>query len=426
MVLMSKFTHLHAHSHYSLLSALAKIPELVKAAKEDGMETLALTDNGNLYGAIEFYKECKKNKIKPIIGVDAYIAQRTRNDRQSGVDNHRSRLILLAKNIQGYKNLLQLVTTSNLEGFYYKPRMDRELLEKYHDGLIAILPAFNGEISINIRNRNNEKAVESANWYKKIFGDDFFMELTHQPEVKEHEKQMESLKNFAKENKIPLVASQDVYYLNPEDKRARNTLQSVQTNPDFGEANRTDEDNYDLSFISQDKALKLFKKEPEALENNKKIGDSCNVEIELGNWVFPDYKAANGLGPEQELRKKIEDGLKRRGLEKTEEVDERIEYELGIIKNKGYTPYFLVVSDLLEFAHKHKILTTIRGSVAGSLVTYLAGITNVNPLEYKLPFERFLNPERPSAPDIDMDFADNRRDEMIAYAKEKYGHDKWR
>ena len=417
----SKFIHLHTHSHYSLLNALPKIDELVKAAKKYDMPALALTDNANLYGVIEFYKACKKAEINPIIGVDAYVAVRKRQDKQAGVDNRRSRLVLLAKNIDGYKNLIKLVTEANLDGFYYKPRIDKELIEKYHDGLICISPSFSGAISRSLKNLDVNGAKELLTWYKNVYGkENVFLEITHHPEIEGHEQLMEKIIALGKETETSLVAAHDVYYINPEDKKARETLMLVQSNSD----SIKNEDDGDFSFISPEQAEKLFQKTPEAVENTIKIANMCNLNLELGKWVFPDYKVESGLTYDKELERLVYEGIEKRNIEKTKTTEDRIAYELKVIRDKGYAPYFLVVSDLLRYAHEHGILTTIRGSVAGSLVTYLAGITNVNPIEYKLPFERFLNPERPSAPDIDMDYADNRRDEMIEYAKQKYGHDK--
>ncbi len=422
----SKFVHLHTHSHYSLLNALPKIDALIAEAKKNDMTALALTDNCNLYGAIEFYKSCKKKEIKPIIGIDAYVAYRSRLDKQSGIDKERYRLVLLAENEKGYKNLIKLVTLAHLEGFYYKPRIDRELLEKYHEGLIAIAPSFSSDILKSIQLSNLDQAKERLEWYKKTFGNNtagdpnFFIEITHHPEIKDHEENMVKLIKFAKETNTPLVAAHDVYYINKEDRPARETLIAIQSQND----EKIEEGDDDFSFINQKQAAKYFKHLPEALENNEKIADRCNVEISIGKWFLPNYIVESGLSYDEELRRITEEGIAKRGLQKTPEIMERMEYELQIIKDKGYAPYFLVVSDLLHYAHDHGILTTIRGSVAGSLVTYLSRITNVDPLLYNLPFERFLNPERPSAPDIDMDYADNRRDEMIDYARHKYGEDK--
>ncbi|MFZ2522685.1 MAG: DNA polymerase III subunit alpha [Minisyncoccia bacterium] len=420
---MSKFTHLHTHSHYSLLNALPKIKDLIDEAKKNDMSALALTDNCNLYGAIEFYIQCKKKGVKPIIGIDAYVAIRGRKDKQS-IDKERYRLVLLAKNDIGYKNLIKLVTYAHLEGFYYKPRIDNELLEKYSDGLIAIAPSFSSDIVLSIKLANQNQALERLDWYKSVFNknseENFFLEITHHPEMKGHEETMQKVVEFAKKTNTPLVASHDVYYLHPEDREARQTLIAVASQND--EKLEFKEENF--SFISQSDALEFFKNIPEAIENIEKIVERCNLEIEIGKWSLPNYVVESGLSYDDELRRITVEGIKKRKLEKTKEIVERMEYELKIIKDKGYAPYFLVVSDLLNFAHENGILTTIRGSVAGSLVTFLSGITNVNPLEYNLPFERFLNPYRPSAPDIDMDFADNRRDEVIEYAKKKYGEDK--
>ncbi len=418
----SDFIHLHTHSHYSLLNALPKVPELVKAAKENGMQALALTDSGNLYGAIEFYKQCKKEEIKPIIGVDFYAALRTRFDKEARIDNKRYRLVLLAKNQEGYKNLIKLVTASGIEGFYYKPRVDKELLARHNNDLIAISPSFSGEIATHLKNRNYNEAVRAADEYRKMFPE-FYLEITDHPELEGHAALKEEIINFARKHDIPLVAAHDVYYIKPEDKKARDTLTSVQSHADWGDTNKFGNDTDDFSFISEAAAKEKFKDTPDALFNSVKIAEDCNLELELGKWVFPKIDIPQGTTYDGELRKLVYEGLNVRNLEKTSEVEERIEYELKVIKDKGYAPYFLVVSDLLRFAHENDIFTTIRGSVAGSLVTYLARITTVNPLEYKLPFERFLNPERPSAPDIDMDYADNRRDEVIHYAKQKYGED---
>lgn len=411
---MSRFVHLHTHSHYSLLEALPKISDLVKKAKKHGMPALALTDAGNLYGAIEFYKECVENEIKPIIGVDFYVAVRTRHDKEARVDSQRTRLVLLAENEIGYKNLLKLVTQSYLEGFYYKPRLDKELIEKHKEGLIAILPSF-------VKNDAEKLALS----YKEIFGpENFFLEVTHHPEIMGHEERMEGRVAMAEKHGVQLVAAHDVYYLAKDDRQARDTVMSIQGHVmRGGEGSAFGNEDEDFSFIDEKTAVKYFKKLPQALENTIKIADRCNLKLELGKWVFPNLEVPGGKTPDEALKEIVMAGLERRKMEATPEVMTRIEYELKVIKDKGYPKYFLVVSDLLHYAHDHGILTNIRGSVAGSLVTYLAGITNVDPLAFKLPFERFLNPDRPSAPDIDMDFADNRRDEVIEYARKKYGSD---
>ncbi|MEK7609729.1 MAG: DNA polymerase III subunit alpha [Patescibacteria group bacterium] len=442
---MSLFTHLHTHSHYSLLSALPKIDDLVGEAKSLGMTSLALTDNGNLYGAIEFYKTCKNRGIKPIIGVDFYVATRSRKDMQAGIDNRRTRLVLLAMNETGYKNLIQLVTKSHLEGFYYKPRIDRELLEKYNEGLVAISPSFSGEIAQSLKSRNQDKAKEVAEFYKKVFQQGqknegqaltpnhprpdlhfyprLFIEITHHPEIDGHEANMKTLIQFAKSQKIPIMAAHDVYYIKPDDRLARETLVRVNSHSDASDK-ISDSDEDDFSFISSERAEELFRDSPDALENTTKIVEQCNLELILGKWVFPDLTIESGRKPDDELRHIVFEGFVQRDVKKTEEIVKRAEYELKVIRDKGYAPYFLVVADMLRFARENKILSNIRGSVSGSMVTYLAGITNINPIEYEIPFERFLNPDRPSPPDIDMDFADDRRDEVIDYVRKKYGADR--
>ncbi len=421
---MSRFVHLHTHSHYSLLNALPKIPDLVKAAKAAGMPAIALTDAGNLYGAVEFYKECKKQGIQAIVGIDAYVAVRTRFDKEPGVDNRRARLVLLAENTAGYKNLLKLITDSYMEGFYYKPRVDRELLSKYSEGLIAIIPSFSGETTNALKMGDIVKARDILNWYWDAFGkENVFLEVTHHPEIEGHEVLQKKIIDFARESGAQIVAAHDVYYLLPEDRRARETMIKIQsggTVEETGQSGFEDAED-DFSFISPEKAEELFRDTPDALDNTLKIAERCTFELPLGKWSFPIPQIESGRTPDEELRHLAFEGIARRGLEKSKELEDRLEYELSVIKTKGYASYFIVVADLLRYAHDHDILTNIRGSVAGSLTTYLTGITNVNPLEYKLPFERFLNPERPSAPDIDMDFADDRRDEVIEYAKQKYG-----
>jgi DNA polymerase-3 subunit alpha len=387
------------------------------------MTSIALTDDGNMYGAIEFYKKCRAAEIKPIVGVDFHVALRKRTDKDAGIDNRRYRLVLLAKNEKGYKNLIKLVTKGHLEGFYYKPRIDRELLEKYSEGLIAINPSFSGEVTFNLKTHDFKNAKKVIEEHKKIFKDDYYLEISSHPEIDGHQNLQKEIKKIAVNTDTPLVACQEFFYLDPEDRDARNTLVSIQTHADFGDNNRLTNNNEDFSFVDKDTIEKQFEDTPEAIENTSKIAKKCNLELELGKWVFPSIDLPKDSNANKELRKLVYDGIKKRELKKTPELKERIEYELEIIKTKGYSPYFLVVGDLMSFAHQNKILTNIRGSVAGSLVTYLAGITDINPLDYNIPFERFLNPDRPSPPDIDMDFADNRRDEVIQYAKEKYGEE---
>ncbi|MCB9810039.1 DNA polymerase III subunit alpha [Candidatus Nomurabacteria bacterium] len=422
----AEFVHLHVHSMYSLLNAVPRPSELAAAAKANGQDALAITDAGALYGAIDFYKACTNEGIKPIIGLDAFLAPRTRHDKEVNIDKPRSRLVLLAKTFKGYQNLIKLVTRSNTEGFYYRPRIDEELLKELKDDLVCIIPSFAGEVAQALKDVNKEKAAERLDWYKNVFGNDCYLEISHHPEIFDHQENQDKIKELAKETNTPLVAAQDVYYLKPEDRLARETMIKIQSG---GVVDTTaDHDSGEnFSFASQSQMKEWFADTPEALSNTVKIANECNVEITLGQeaWQFPNYIIESGREPDEELRITSYEGVKWRELDPDDkEVKERLDYELDVIKTKGYAKYFLVVGDLLRESRERGILTTIRGSVAGSLTTYVLGITNVNPLEYKLPFERFLNPERPSAPDIDMDFADNRRDEIIEYAKEKYGEDK--
>ncbi|MHB0865993.1 MAG: DNA polymerase III subunit alpha [Minisyncoccota bacterium] len=416
---MSRFIHLHTHSHYSFLQALPKIDELVEKAKKEGMDALALTDAGNMHGAIEFYKAALKAGVKPILGVDTYLAPRSRHEKDPILDAKRSRIVLLAENNEGYKNLLALVTKSWTEGFFERPRVDKELLREHHTGLIAILPSFRSDVAEFLRANNSEGAHAALAEFKSIFGqDNVFLEITHHPHVAGHEELMEKVIALGRESDTPLLAQHDVYYLNPDDREATEILRRI------GQGGRGRNEQEDFSFLSEKQALALFSDTPEAIDNTRKIADRCNLSIEIGKWVFPSVPISPGFkNHDEELRAKTYAGIAARGLEETKEVLDRIEYELNIIITKGFAVYFLIVADLLEFAKSAGILTTTRGSAAGSFVAYLIGVTNVNPLFYKLPFERFLNPERPKAPDIDMDMADDRRDDMIAYTKRKYGED---
>lgn len=420
-----KFVHLHTHSHYSLLDGLSKTDDLVNRAAELEMPALAITDHGGLYGAIEFYKSATAKGIKPIIGVEAYIASRSRFDKQPHIDNKRYHLTLLAKNLTGYKNLLKLVTAANMEGYYYKPRMDKELLKKYSDGLICLSGCYGGELSRALRNKNQKQAEAVIQEHQDIFGkENYFIEIMHHPNIEGMKTTKEKTIELAKKFNIPLVATQDSHYIHSGDAKAQDTMLAIQTNSDFGDESRLTMLQDDFSFINQETALKYFKDTPEAIANTLEIANMCDIKLELGKWVFPNFQIPSGTTYDSELRRIVYEGITNRYRQKTKEIENRIEYELKIISDKGFSPYFLVVADLMRFARENKILTNVRGSVAGSITTYLSNITNIDPLKFKLPFERFLNPERPSPPDMDMDFADNHRDKVIEYTRKKYGDDK--
>ncbi len=403
------FVSLRNHSHYSLLKALPKVDALVRHAKKLGGEAVALTDYNNMYGAIEFYKACKKERVKPIVGVEFSIMFRER----------KFQIVLLAKNETGYKNLMRMTSIVNLEN-PETPVLSDETLKEFSDGLIALSGGVFGDIS-NLLAINEKVAEERLIFYKDIFKGNYYLEIT--PHTSMDRGSFMKLKtiDFAKKHNAPLVASWNSHYLLEQDKSAHKTLFMVHGDESslaqYNEQFQKDK----FHFGDDDEIKKIFEDTPEAIENSEKIANEVDLELKLGEWVFPNIEYKKSY--EEDVKELAYAGLKIRNMEPTEEVMTRLEYELKVISDKGFFPYFLVVYDLLRFARENKILTNIRGSVAGSLVTYLLQITKCNPIDYKLPFERFLNPERPSAPDIDMDYADTRRDEVIDYARKKYGVD---
>lgn len=413
------FTHLHVHSHYSLLDGLSKVEDLVKKAKEFGMSALALTDHGAMYGAIDFYKACKKADIKPIIGVEAYMANRTRFDRDATIDNKRYHLTLLARNLQGYKNLMKMTSRAHIEGFYYKPRIDKELLKQFAEGLIILSGCPGSEFINLLRERKNDQAKELIHYYISCVGKDYvFLEIMNHTEVADLDWYLEllpTIKMIGQELDIPLVATWDSHYLCTDDAPAHDTLLKINT------GGNTFKMDGNWSFINQQTACEIFKDYPEAIANTKKVADLVDIEIDTTSWFFPSFPIPEGETYDSVLRKMVFEGIIERDLTKTPELLERVEYELKTISDKGYSSYFLCVADFMKNSWEMGIFNQTRGSAAGSLVAYLTGISNMNPLQYGLLFERFLNPDRPSLPDIDMDFADNRRDDIITYARQKYG-----
>lgn len=422
------FVHLHNHSHYSLLDGLVKIPELVKKAKEYSCPALALTDHGNLYGAIEFYKRCIADEIKPIIGVEAYMAARTRFDKEARIDSKRYHLTLLAKNEIGYKNLIRMVTKANLEGYYYKPRMDKDLLREYHEGIICLSGCLGSEVSQAALVGDTEKLTTLIREYQEIFGmEDYFIEIMHHPAIEGQARTKALLIETANKLNIPLVATHDAHYLNTEDSRAHQTLVAVQTNTDIQDAKTMTNGAEDFSFVNEERFRSFFTDAPGAVDNTLRVAELCSVTLDLGKWHFPDYTIPPGETFESILTKQAEESLTAYVRENPEYADSapgRMRYELDIICRKGYAPYFLTVSDIYAAAKRLDVLTNTRGSAAGSFVSFLVGIGAVDPLKYKLPFERFLNPDRPSPPDIDMDFADTGREKILDYVRSKYGEEK--
>ena len=423
---MADFTHLHVHSEYSLLDGLAKIPALVSRAKELGMEALALTDHGVMYGVIPFYLACKEAGIKPIIGVEAYMAQRSRFDKQPKIDADQYHLILLAKSEVGYKNLIKLVTLAHLEGFYYKPRIDFEALKEHSEGLIVLTACLSGEIPTLLLEGKRKQAEKRAKMFQEVFGNDFYLELETHPKIPEQEKANKELVYLSRKLGIPIVATNDVHYIYPEDAVAQDTLLAIQTQKKI-----TDKDR--LSMIGSpdfylrgcEEMKKLFRDLPDAIKNTEEISQKCEIEIETGKWILPPFPLPQGESAESYLKKIVFTEASKRFSKVTKEIKERLEYELDIICKKGFATYFLIVQDFVNWAKQQGIrVGPGRGSVAGSLVSNVLRITSINPLEHNLPFERFLNPERPTPADIDLDFADDRRDEVISYVTQKYGKDK--
>jgi DNA polymerase III subunit alpha len=423
---MSKFVHLHVHSHYSLLNGLTKVKPLVKAAKERGFDAISLIDTGAMYGAIEFYQACLKEDIKPLIGAELYHGPRTRFDKDLEKDKDIYQLVLLAETFDGYQNLMRLISRSHLEGFHNgKPRFDAELLKELHTGIIALSGNITGIIPSLLKNGKYEEAKQKAIEFNEIFGQDYFyLELEDHPAIEGQLAVNNELIKLSKETGIPMVVTRDVHYLNTDDADAQDILLCIGKGWKVGQTNREDYRHVDRSFNTADDIISRFRHVPEAIENTLKIRDRINFEIPLNNWHFAPVDLPPNKTSDEHLKDEAYASVTRYYPELTDELTERIEYELDIIKTKGYAPYFICVADYVRYAKSNGIVESTRGSAAGSLVSYVLGITTVDPMRFKLPFERFLNPFRPSAPDVDTDFADDRREEMIEYVTEKYGRDK--
>ena len=424
------FVHLHVHTHYSLLDGLTKLDELIETVKEQGSPAVAITDHGVMYGVVEFYQKCKKAGIKPIIGFEGYMAPNSRFDKASKSDEKSNyHILLLAKNNIGYKNLIKLCSIGHLEGFYYKPRFDWETLQKYHEGIIASTACLAGEIPTLIKSGNLGKAKKRILEFNELFGQgNFYLELMHHPNLAEQQGVNDALIKFSKELNIPLIATNDAHYLKKEDAEAQDILLCLQNKKKREDTDRMNMSDGDYSFRSNAEMIKNFKDVPEAIENTLKIAEMCNVEIELGNVQLPHFEVPKNFNEASYLRYLCEEGIKKR-YGKTyndapKEIKERMDYELSVVEKMGWPSYFLIVADFVNWAKDKKIVVGPgRGSAAGSLICYLTGITNLDPLTYELLFERFLNPDRVSMPDIDLDFADVRRDEVIKYVEDKYGKD---
>lgn len=443
---MAKFVHLHVHTEYSLLDGLCKIPKLVSQAKIMGMQHVAMTDHGSMYGAIKFYKECKEEKINPIIGCEMYIAKKSMHIKEADKGNESNHLTVLARDFEGYQNLMKLVTHAYLEGFYYRPRIDKELLSKHFQGLIALSGCSTSEVSTALKEGDLKKAKKICEDFNQIFGkDNFYLEIQrHEYEkfltshdgkseiyaelakmAKDEKKLSDGLKKLAKETKIPLVATNDVHYITPQDAQAQDAIICIQTGKNMSDVKRLRMiDSPTFYLKSSEEMAQLFRDVPQAVTNTLKVAEKVNIEVPLQKVLFPHYPTPEKKTPEEYLTELCFERITKRLGKVTKEVRERLEYEISVISQKNYSTYFLVVSDFVNWSRERGIISTTRGSASGSLVSYALGITTVNPLDFNLPFERFLNLYRPTLPDIDVDFEDNRRDEVIQYVREKYGDEK--
>lgn len=416
------FVHLHVHSHYSLLDGVPKIPELITAVKKKQMPAVALTDHGNMYGAIEFYQEAKKQGIKPILGMEAYIAPNGISSREPKERPYH--LVLLAKNQTGYEHLIQLTTTAHLVGFYHKPRVDLELLKENAEGLIALSACRSGHVARAVLQHGIARAAEIAKQYNELFQGNYYLELQYNPSAPEQETVNRAMREIHDQTGIPLVATNDVHYIEPEDSEAQDVLVCIQTKHLLTDEDRFTMTGEDYSLTPPALMEEVFADYPGAAENTAKIADEIDLNIQLGTLQIPHYELPANVTPEERLREMCLAGAKKKYHGSGNTIQERLNYELDVISRTGFASYFLIVQDFINWAKQQKIAVGPgRGSAAGSIVSYLTNITDVDPIRYELLFERFLNPERISMPDIDTDFADTRRDDVLKYVEEKYGKD---
>ena len=445
----SDYVHLHNHSQYSLLDGLTKLPALIEFVKASGMEAVALTDHGTMSGTIEFYKAAKAAGIKPIIGMEAYVAPRKYTDKEPDKDRQYYHLTMLAMNQKGYQNLMRLSTIANLEGFYYRPRIDHDLIEKYSEGLIVLSGCMGGEVSDALRAGQYEQAKKTALWYQKLFGDRYYIELldhghvSHPSAWEEQKAVNDQLLKLAKELKIPAVVTCDAHYLKPEDREAHEILLCVQTGAFLDDAERFSLKDFELHVMNPAEVIKRWgETHPELITNTKAIARRCNVEIELGNILIPKFPVPKGETEKSLLEKLVWQGLAWRygGKSRAEVAElttsqaqellkvaiiERAKYELEVVEKMGFASYFIIVADFINWGKDRGIVFGPgRGSAAGSIMSYAMRITELDPLQYDLLFERFLNPDRISMPDMDIDIQDSRRDEVINYCIKKYGRDR--
>lgn len=442
---MANFVHLHTHTEYSLLDGLSKVNKLIERVKELEMPAVAMTDHGVMYGAIEFYKAAKKQEVKPIIGMEAYVTPGDHLKKEGKEDKVNNHLVLLAKNFTGYKNLMKLTTIGHLEGFYYRPRVSKEILKKHSEGLICLSACPKGEVGSLLIDGDYEEAKKQASWYAEVFGEgNYYLEIqrhqfkdylgnvtdTKLREKLEYMQRSEEtwvagIVRLSRELGLPLVATNDSHYIKQSDATAQDALVCISTGKNVSDIERLRYvDTPTFHLRSFDEMQAIFPEYPEALENTIKIAEKCDVEIELGKAFYPKIDLPEGETADEALKNLAHKRVADRYPEVTNEIKERLDYELDVICKKGYATYFLILADLANWCTEHGIIINTRGSAAGSVASYVTGITTVDPFRYSLPFERFLNPFRPSSPDIDLDIADDRREELIVHITEKYGKEK--